>query len=258
MTTPVSRQKFVMGNWKMHGNHEVNHALLEQIKSVQVPPSLQVVVFPPFVYIEKTSWELRNSKIQWGGQNVCAHEEGAYTGEVSAKMLKDLGCGYALIGHSERRQYFKETLEEILDKAICAAKAGLKPVLCVGETLAERHEKKTEQKILAQLESVIKSPQFFPYLSSLVIAYEPVWAIGTGLTATPDEAQKVHAFIREVVEEVDANLAKQISILYGGSIKSTNAKSLLSMPDIDGGLVGGASLIGEEFLKICHFCLSEG
>ena len=246
------RQRFVMGNWKMNGNTETLHALLQEIKSLQPAEGVTAVVFPPFVYLEKSAWELKHSHLKFGAQNVCQFDNGAYTGEISASMLKDMDCEYVLIGHSERRQYFNETNESILQKCVNSAKAGLRPVLCVGETLEEYNSHQTQQKVLVQLESVLKSPTLLPYLNLMIIAYEPVWAIGTGLTATPQQAQKVHGFIREVVAEVDETLALKMPILYGGSVKSSNAKQLFVMADIDGALVGGASLIGEEFRSICH------
>lgn len=248
----MARQRFVMGNWKMNGTKDTVHALLQQIKSIQLAQGVNAVVFPSYVYLEKIAWELKHSQIKYGAQNVSEYDDGAYTGEISANMLKDMACEYVLIGHSERRQYFHETPEMVMQKFLKAVKAGLRPVLCVGETLQEHQSHQTEQKIWAQLESVLKSPATLQYLPSLIIAYEPVWAIGTGLTATPQEAQKVHGFIRELVSEVDEKLALDMPILYGGSVKASNAKQLFAMADIDGALVGGASLIGEEFQAICH------
>jgi triosephosphate isomerase len=248
----MSRQKFIMGNWKMNGTKESIHALLQQIKSIQLRNNIHAVVFPPYVYLEKVAWELRNSYLKWGAQNVSEHDDGAYTGEISIHMLKDLGCDYVIIGHSERRQYFHETPELIAKKFLKAAKAGIKTVLCVGETLEEHKSHETKQKILAQVESVLKYEASLEYLPSLIMAYEPVWAIGTGLTATPVEAQEIHQFIREIFSETDEKLALKLPILYGGSVKASNAKELFAMPDIDGALIGGASLMGEEFQAICH------
>ncbi len=248
----MTRSRFVMGNWKMNGTKDTIHALLQQIKSIQLAAGVNAVVFPSYVYLEKVGWELKHSQIKYGAQNVSEYDDGAYTGEISAKMLKDTGCEYVLIGHSERREYFHETPEMILQKILKAAKAGLRPVLCVGETLQEHQSHHTEQKIWEQLKSVLKSSTALQYLPSLIIAYEPVWAIGTGLTATPQEVQKVHGYIRELVSEVDEKLASTMPILYGGSVKASNAKQLFTMPDVDGALIGGASLIGEEFRAICH------
>jgi len=249
----MSRDKFVMGNWKMNGTKETVHALLHEISTLHLSsPHAHAVVFPPYVYLEKVAWECRHAMIKWGAQDVSPYENGAYTGEVSAPMLKDMGCEYVLIGHSERREYFGETNEMIAQKFLQAAKAGLRPVLCVGETLEDHRTHNTQQKVLAQLESVLKYPIALKYLPQLIVAYEPIWAIGTGLTATPDEAQRVHAFIREIAAECSKEFADHLSILYGGSVKASNAKALFAMPDIDGGLVGGASLVGEEFKSICH------
>lgn len=248
----MSRQKLIMGNWKMNGDKATLHALIQHIKAIKPYPNSEVVVFPPYVYLEKTAWELRNSSIQWGGQDVSQYDNGAYTGEISASMLVDIGCKYVLLGHSERRHLMGETDEMIAHKFIKAVQAGLKPVLCVGETQDERLSHRTEQIVLAQLESVLNLPAVADLLPQMVIAYEPVWAIGTGLTATPLEAQKVHVMLREALREKNKTLADHVPIIYGGSVKSSNAKHLFEMPDIDGALIGGASLNGEEFHDICH------
>lgn len=248
----MSRQKYVMGNWKMNGRHETLHALLQHIQSIQVPSNQEVVVFPPYVYLEKTAWELRNSHLKWGAQNISAYEDGAYTGEISGGMLKDVKCSYVLVGHSERRQYFAETDALLLQKITQALKVGLKPVLCVGETLTDYQGNQTQQKVLAQLESVLKSPSVLSMWNDIIIAYEPVWAIGAGLTPDPEKVRKVHRFIREAVAETSEAHGETLSLLYGGSVKATNAKQFFMMPEVDGLLVGGASLIGEEFKAICH------
>jgi triosephosphate isomerase len=248
----MTRERFVMGNWKMNGSTATLQPLLEEIRSLQLPERATAVVFPPFVYIGKTARAFEHSALKFGAQDVSEFDKGAYTGEISAAMLKDMGCEYVLVGHSERRQHFGETAEHLLQKCIQAAKAGLRPVLCVGETLEEYNLQQTEQKVLVQLESVLKSPALLPYLNLIIIAYEPVWAIGTGLTATPQQAQKVHRFIRQTIAELDETLASTLPVLYGGSVKSSNAKQLFAMTDIDGALVGGASLIGEEFCSICQ------
>lgn len=248
----MTRQKYVMGNWKMNGSSQTIHALLQHIHSIKVPDNQHVVVFPPAIYIEKTSWELRNSQLKWGAQNLSEFEEGAYTGEVSAKMLKDLKCEYVLIGHSERRQYYSESDLLAFKKIQRALSAGLKPVLCVGETLEEYKNHRTKQKVLAQIESVLKSPEILANLDKIIIAYEPIWAIGTGLTADPHDVQKIHQFIRETFMDTDEQKGMQLSIVYGGSVKGSNARQLFAMPDIDGVLVGGASLVGGEFKEICH------
>ncbi|MDX2163876.1 MAG: triose-phosphate isomerase [Gammaproteobacteria bacterium] len=240
-----------MGNWKMNGDRTTLHALVQHIKGIKPVADSEIVVFPPFVYIEKVAYELRNSPISVGGQNLSQDENGAHTGEISAEMLVDVGCKYVLIGHSECRQR-GETGETLQHKFIKAVLAGLKPVLCVGETQAQRLEHKTEQIVLAQLESVLNLPAVASFLPQMTVAYEPVWAIGTGLTATPQEAQKVHEMLRGAIREKDKTLAEKISILYGGSVKGNNAQHLFEMPDIDGALIGGASLNGEEFKTICH------
>lgn len=248
----MSRPKLIMGNWKMNGDKTTLHALTQHIKAIKPRPHSEIVVFPPYVYIEKTGWELRNTGIHLGAQDVSVYDNGAYTGEISAAMLADIGCKYVLIGHSERRHVMGETNEQVTHKFIKAVQAGLKVVLCVGETQDQRLKHLTEQIVLAQLESVLNLRALADFMSQLVIAYEPVWAIGTGLTATPQEAQKVHALLREAVREKDKKLAETISIIYGGSVKASNVKHLFEMPDIDGVLVGGASLNGEEFHEICH------
>jgi len=248
----MSRDKFVMGNWKMNGTKETVHALLHEISTLHLSsPHAHAVVFPPYVYLEKVAWECRHAMIKWGAQDVSPYENGAYTGEVSAPMLKDMGCEYVLIGHSERREYFGETNEMIAQKFLQAAKAGLRPVLCVGETLEDHRTHNTQQKVLAQLESVLKYPIALKYLPQLIVAYEPIWAIGTGATASAEQAQEMHEYIRD---QIAIHYAKIISeetrILYGGSIKADNAKSLFSQQDVDGGLVGGSSLNAGTFLEI--------
>jgi len=248
----MSRQKLIMGNWKMNGDKTTLHALIQHIKAIKPYPKSDVVVFPPYVYLEKAIWELRNAEIHVGAQNVSQYDNGAYTGEVSASMLMDIGCKYVLLGHSERRHLMGETDEMICHKFIKAVQAGLKPVLCVGETQEEHLAHRTEQIVLAQLESVLNLRAVAEYLPQMVIAYEPVWAIGTGLTATPLEAQKVHLMLREALREKNKALADTVPIIYGGSVKANNAKHLFEMPDIDGALIGGASLNGEEFHAICH------
>ncbi|HEV2613781.1 MAG TPA: triose-phosphate isomerase [Gammaproteobacteria bacterium] len=248
----MSRQKLIMGNWKMNGDKATLHALIQHIKAIKPTPKSEVVVFPPYVYLEKAVWELRNSEIQLGAQDVSQYDNGAYTGEISGSMLTDIGCKYVLIGHSERRHVMGETDEMIGHKVIKAFQAGLKPVLCVGETQEEHLAHRTEQIVLAQLESVLNLRAVADYLPQMIVAYEPVWAIGTGLTATPLEAQKVHLMLREALGEKNKALAEHVPIVYGGSVKASNAKHLFEMPDIDGALIGGASLNGEEFHAICR------
>lgn len=246
----MSRQKLIMGNWKMNGDKASLHALVQHIKGIKPAAHSEIVVFPPYVYIEKMAYELRNSPISVGGQNLSQDQNGAHTGEISAEMLLDVGCQYVLIGHSECRQR-GETEEVLQHKFIKAVQAGLKPVLCVGETQEEHLQHRTEQIVLAQLESMLNLRAVASFLPQMIVAYEPVWAIGTGLTATPKEAQHVHAMLRETLREHDSVL-NDVPIVYGGSVKASNAKQLFEMPDIDGALVGGASLNGEEFKSICQ------
>jgi triosephosphate isomerase len=247
----MSRQKFVMGNWKMNGSHASVHALLQEIKGLRPETNTEVVVFPPFVFLEKACWELRNSHLRLGAQNISEFTNGPYTGEVSAAMVKGAGCHYVLIGHSERRQIMHETNEMIVQKCLRAVEADLRPVLCVGETKQQYEQKMTAKIVLAQLQSVLNLRDLRPYLSRLIVAYEPVWAIGTGLTATPHQAQEVHQLLRQTLIDDEPRLAS-IPIVYGGSVKVNNVKTLLAMPDIDGVLIGGASLNGQEFQEICH------
>ena len=210
---------------------------------------MQLAVFPPFPYLAELAGRYAERGVGFGAQDVSAHEAGAYTGEVSAKMLLEIGCRYSLVGHSERRQYHHETSEQVAQKFMAARRAGLVPVLCVGETREEREAGRTEDVILNQLEPVLRlgGPSAF---ENAVIAYEPVWAIGTGLTATPEQAQQVHAFIRGIVRGYSATIADSLPILYGGSMKPANAAELMSQSDIDGGLIGGASLVANDFLAI--------
>jgi triosephosphate isomerase len=206
---------------------------------------------PPFPYIASVKMRLKNTSISLGAQDVSSHDNGAYTGEVSATMLHDIGCRYVIIGHSERRQYHGESDELIAQKFIQARKAGLVPVLCIGETKEQRERGQTEAVVSRQLFAVLQSVSEQDLLQS-VIAYEPVWAIGTGLAATPDQVQAVHAFLRREIAKLHENVAKKLRILYGGSVKSANANELLNLPDVDGALIGGASLIADEFIKIAQ------
>jgi triosephosphate isomerase len=236
----MTRIGLVAGNWKMHGNRAANAALLDAILRGQAgAEDAQGVVCVPFPYLAQVAERLRGTAVAWGAQNVSEHAQGAYTGEVSAAMLADFGCKYVIVGHSERRQLFGESDGQVAAKFAAARKGGLTPILCVGETLAEREAGRTEQVVGRQLDAVLNSSSF----GNAVLAYEPVWAIGTGRNATPEQAQAVHAFLRTKVPS-------ETCILYGGSMKAANAAGLLAMPDIDGGLVGGASLAAEEFLAI--------
>ncbi|WP_416886496.1 triose-phosphate isomerase [Marinospirillum sp.] len=245
------RHKLVAGNWKMNGDRVHNAALLHAIAEQAEAMQAALLVCPPFPYLMQAAELLQGKRVQLGAQDCSAYAEGAYTGEVSAQMLADLGVEWVLLGHSERRHYHQENETLLVEKCRRVLEAGLKPLLCVGETLAEREQGLTQQVVAAQIAPFLAhfSQQ---ELASWCIAYEPVWAIGTGLTATPEEAQAVHAAIRAQLAEVDAAWAEKVRVLYGGSVKPDNAASLLSMPDIDGGLIGGASLDAGQFLAIAN------
>lgn len=235
-----------MGNWKMHGNKEANADLLSQLCAGNADAgACELAVCVPFPYLQQVSDALHGSNISWGGQDVSAHEQGAYTGEVSAAMLTDFACRWTLVGHSERRSLHGETSRQVAAKAQAALAAGLTPVVCVGETLEDREAARTHDVIAEQLEPVLALGA--DAVSHVVLAYEPVWAIGTGRTATPEQAQDVHAFIRSRLNDMGT---PQVRVLYGGSVKAANAASLFAMDDIDGALVGGASLVAQEFLRI--------
>ncbi len=251
------RVPLVAGNWKMNGDLETLVALSQAV-ATGAPDldGIELAVFPPFVYLSQIAQALAGSTVAYGAQNVSDHANGALTGEISATMLKDLGCHYVLVGHSERRHLFGETNQLIAAKFKAAIDNGIKPILCVGETLEEREAGRTLAIVKEQC-AVILNDQFeLKQLSQAVIAYEPVWAIGTGKTAQPQQAQDVHAAIRQQLHEYDSELALQMRILYGGSVKPANAAELMKMPDIDGGLVGGASLNANQFLEIGKQCKS--
>lgn len=245
------RRFIIAGNWKMHGSKIMLAELLPPLcAGVKSLTSVSWIVFPPFIYIPQVADMLAGSEIAWGGQSLYSDPQGAFTGEVSGPMLKEFGCKYVLVGHSERRSLFGETNAIVAKKFVAAKTAGLIPVLCLGETLAEREQGKTAEVVSAQLQAVLDLPEGAAILQNAVLAYEPVWAIGTGVTATPEQAQEVHAFLRQQIAKKDGKIAEQVTILYGGSVKANNAEQLFAMPDIDGGLVGGASLNAEEFLAI--------
>ncbi len=245
------RQPLVAGNWKMNGSRESVVALLEGLKQgMNEVRVAEVAVCPPFVYIPEVQAQLQSSAIVWGGQDVSSEASGAFTGEISTAMLLDFGSKYAIVGHSERRAYHGETDELVAKKFAAARAAGLTPILCVGETLEQRESGITEEVVARQLDAVIELEGVAALVDG-VVAYEPVWAIGTGKTASPEQAQDVHAFIRGRVAARDAGVADGLRILYGGSMKPGNAAELLAKPDIDGGLIGGASLKAEDFLGIC-------
>lgn len=247
------RKKMVAGNWKMHGSRCEVQSLVEAIKKdgAELAREIDMVVFPSFVHLQQVENILSGTAIAWGGQNFYLGKQGAFTGEISGYMLADYGCHYVLVGHSERRILFSEDLNLIAAKFMAALEAGLKPVLCIGETLVQREKQETEKVIQEQINSVIKVAGIEAFRRA-VLAYEPVWAIGTGLTATPEQAQEVHRFIRQQLAKQDVDVANTTRILYGGSVKADNAAGLFAMPDIDGGLVGGASLDAQSFLTICR------
>lgn len=241
------RQKLVIGNWKMHGSLTANAALLEGIKAA--PARAKLAVCAPFPYLAQCQTLLSGSQVAWGAQDVSAEARGAFTGEVAASMLGEFGCGYALVGHSERRTYHGETDAVVAAKALRALEFDIVPVVCVGETLAEREAGQTEAVVGRQLQAVLDALSI-EQLGRIVLAYEPVWAIGTGKTATSAQAQEVHAALRARVAAKDVGVAARMAILYGGSVKPDNAAELFSMSDIDGGLIGGASLKADDFLAI--------
>ncbi|WP_428825580.1 triose-phosphate isomerase [Azonexus sp. IMCC34842] len=245
------RKKFVAGNWKMHGNLQQNAALLERIKAGVSGLKCDVAVFAPFPYLGQLQSVLSGAAVAWGAQSVSEHAIGAFTGEVSASMLVEFGCRYVLVGHSERRSLFGETDRVVAAKFEAAQKAGLIPVLCIGETLAERNDGATFSVVSRQLAMVLDRVGVAAMVSSL-LAYEPVWAIGTGVTASPAQAQEVHAAIRRQVAALDAGVAGALRVLYGGSVKAQNAVELFAQADIDGGLIGGAALVADDFLAICQ------
>ena len=245
------RRPVVVGNWKMHGSRADNARLVEAlIGQSPADPGADCVVCPPFVYVQEVGRLLRDAPIGLGAQDVCAEGQGAFTGEISAAMLRDVGCEYVIVGHSERRLLYREG-DQLVARKFAAANHSktLVPILCVGEQLAERDSGRTHEVVGRQLDVVLElcGPEA---LEHALVAYEPVWAIGTGRNATPEQAQDIHAFIRERIAARDARIAAATRILYGGSVKAGNAAELFSMPDVDGGLIGGASLKADEFLSI--------
>jgi len=248
----VMRQPLVAGNWKMNGTLASVRELLAGIKDgVGAVPRCEVAVCPPYIFIPQAQADLTGNVVSWGAQNLSTEQSGAFTGEIAASMLLDFGCTYVIVGHSERRTLFGEDDAVVASKFASARAAGLKPILCVGETLEEREGGVTEEVVARQIDAVI-ALEGVEALGDGVIAYEPVWAIGTGVTATPDQAQQVHDFIRKRVAQRSADVAEGLRILYGGSMKPDNAAELMAQTDIDGGLIGGASLKAADFLSICQ------
>lgn len=243
------RRKLIAGNWKMNGSLAANAVLLDGIKAGLETPACAVAVCVPAPYFAQCQAALSASPVAWGGQDLSAHEAGAYTGEVSVGMLSDFGCSYVIVGHSERRSYHAETDAVVAKKTVRALMCGVTPIVCVGESLVEREAGQTADVVGRQVDAVLATIDAKD-VGNIVIAYEPVWAIGTGKTATPEMAQEVHAMLRSRLAEKNASAADAVQILYGGSMKPESAKNLLAMPDIDGGLIGGAALSAGDFLSI--------
>ena len=250
------RARLVAGNWKMHGSRSTNRALLDAIvKGMNGISGVECAVCVPFPYLAETAAQLARTPVAVGAQNLSEHAEGAYTGEVSAAMLADFDCRYVIVGHSERRHQYGETDAQVAGKFAAAQAAGLTPILCVGETLAERDANRTEAVVARQLDAVLDEADAAAFARA-VLAYEPVWAIGTGRNATPEQAQEVHGFLRARLAQRDKSVAEGLRVLYGGSMKPSNAAAIVAMPDVDGGLVGGASRVAEDFLAILRAAAS--
>jgi triosephosphate isomerase (TIM) len=244
------RRPVVAGNWKMHGTRAENARLVDALIEASDEAPCDVVICPPYVYLWEIGRQVKDSPVALGAQNVCAEAQGAFTGEVSAAMLKDVGCAYAIVGHSERRLLYREDDALVARKFVAAQGAGLLPILCIGETLDERERGVTETVVARQLDAVLAVAGVDAFARA-VVAYEPVWAIGTGKNATPEQAQAVHAFIRTRITARNATIGDGMRLLCGGSVKAANAAELFDQPDVDGGLVGGASLKADEFVRIC-------
>ncbi len=252
------RARLVAGNWKMHGSRAANRALLDAILAgIGGLQGVECAVCVPFPYLAQVAERLAGSALAWGAQNLSEYAQGAHTGEVSAAMLAEFGCRYAIVGHSERRQLYGESDAQAAGKFVAARASGLIPILCVGETLAERDAGRTDATVGRQLDAVVAKAGAAAFAGA-VLAYEPVWAIGTGRTATPEQAQAVHAFLRERLAAADRAVAAELRILYGGSVKPANAAAIFAMPDVDGGLIGGASLVADDFLGICRAAGRKG
>ena len=250
------RARLVAGNWKMHGSRSTNRALLDAIvKGMNGISGVECAVCVPFPYLAETAAQLARTPVAVGAQNLSEHAEGAYTGEVSAAMLADFDCRYVIVGHSERRHQYGETDAQVAGKFAAAQAAGLTPILCVGETLAERDANRTEAVVARQFDAVLDEAGAAAFARA-VLAYEPVWAIGTGRNATPEQAQEVHGFLRGRLSQRDKGVAEGLRVLYGGSMKPSNAAAILEMPDVDGGLVGGASRVAVDFLAILRAAAS--
>jgi len=254
------RSALVVGNWKMNGEAAANHTLVAAlVESIAQQPisGVDVGICPPAVYLDAVGRQLQDSGIALGAQNVSEYDSGAYTGEVSAAMLRDMSCSLAIVGHSERRSLFNESDERVAAKTLAALRSGLTPILCVGETLAQRDSGRALDVVAGQLRAAVHALEADEF-ERLVVAYEPVWAIGTGKTASPEQAQEVHAHIRMVLTELAGVSGQNVRLLYGGSVNATNAAELFAKPDIDGGLIGGASLKADDFLAICRAAAVAG
>lgn len=246
----MARRRIVAGNWKLHGGRRFSAELLDAVVAGDVATGVQRIIIPPAPYLAELSGRYAAASLEFGAQDVSQHTTGAYTGEISAQMLLDVGARYCLVGHSERRQYHHETSELVAAKFKAAKAAGLVPILCVGESLEEREGGQTESRLQEQLAPLLAEGA--DLFDGAIVAYEPVWAIGTGKTATPEQVQAVHAFIRSGIASLDARIADSLPILYGGSVKADNAAALFSQADVDGGLVGGASLVAADFNAIAN------
>ena len=245
------RRRIVAGNWKLQGDRAFARTLLDAVVAAPAPAGVERIILPPFPYLGELAWQYAKHGLGFGAQDVSEHAKGAYTGEVAAGMLADVGARYTLVGHSERRQYHAESSELVALKFQAAIHAGLCPILCLGEGLEQREAGQTEAVIAAQLHPVLERVGVAAFARA-VVAYEPVWAIGTGRTASPEQAQDMHAFIRRQIAGHDARIADSLPILYGGSVKPDNAGALFAQLDVDGGLIGGASLVAADFLAIAR------
>ncbi len=255
----MSRKYLVAGNWKMNSSREEARALMAELLEAYQDPDMaahcDLLVCPPYPYLASVIEQRADQDVMGvGGQDCSAHSKGAFTGEVSAQMLADIGCQYVIVGHSERRSYWSESSDLVREKFERVQASGMVPILCVGETQAERASGQTEARVLEQLEAVLSRVGVHAFARA-VIAYEPVWAIGTGLNATPQQAQEVHSLIRRRIREESVEVADAVTVLYGGSVKADNAYGLFEQPDIDGALVGGASLKANDFLRIARACV---
>ncbi len=246
----MSRQTIIAANWKMNGNLALVESITSTINSIEFADNVKVVVCPSYPYLAAFASKISNDSINLGAQNISEYAKGAYTGEISADMLNEMSVGYAIVGHSERRSIFRETSTQIAHKVKAALANGITPILCIGESEAERMTEQTETVLSAQLQPVIDEIGIESF-KNVVIAYEPVWAIGTGKTASPEMAQETHKFIRRFLAEQNAEIADGVSLLYGGSVNAATSEELFAQPDIDGGLIGGASLKVDEFKTIC-------